>query len=151
MAKKPLDITSVLAAMRQSPGRGLGRKSKIYRWMEARYDALSDAFAKEPPSWTGLARYLSEEGFLGTDGLAPTPAAVRSTWLRVETSMKRRRQRQNEPTENQLAPSEAPPVPPQVRDAMPPSEPASVPAMEEDELVREEKDRRRFAFLKPKE
>lgn len=98
MAKtKHLDVAGALAAMRQAPGRGRGRKSEIYRWMAARYDALSAAFEKEPPSWTGLARYFAEGGMMGTDGLPPSAAAVRSAWLRVSEAMNRKRRRPSAP------------------------------------------------------
>jgi hypothetical protein len=91
-AKKNLDLAGALDAMRKAPGRGKGRKSAIYQWMAARYDALAAAFAEEPPSWTGLAKYFADGGLMGTDGLPPTPAAVRATWLRVASSMERKRQ-----------------------------------------------------------
>jgi hypothetical protein len=92
MSRKPTpDIASALAAMKQSSGRGRGRKSEIYRWMDARHDALMAAFAKEPPSWTGLARFFNEAGMLSADGFPQTPASVRSTWIRVTTTRTRRR------------------------------------------------------------
>ena len=89
--KLTLDLASALAAMKQVSGRGRGRKSEIYRWMDARHDALAAAFAKEPPSWTGLARAFNDAGMLSADGLPQTPASVRSTWMRVTQTRERRK------------------------------------------------------------
>jgi hypothetical protein len=58
--------------------------------MEARHDALVAAFAKEPPSWTGLAKFFSDAGMLTADGLPQTAASVRSTWMRVTQTRARR-------------------------------------------------------------
>jgi hypothetical protein len=84
MTLKPSpDLAAALKAMRQAPGRGRGRKSDVYRWMAARHDAMAAAFANEPPSWTALAKFLADAGMRTADGLPPTPASVRSTWIRV--------------------------------------------------------------------
>lgn len=86
------EIAEALKAMRQAPRRGLGRKSAIYQWMEARHAALAAAFEKEPPSWTGLAKYFAGIGLMDTNGRPPTAAATRSAWLRVDATMRRQRQ-----------------------------------------------------------
>jgi hypothetical protein len=88
--KPPPDLASALIAMRQAPGRGRGRKSEIYRWMAARHDAMAAAFAKEPPSWTALAKFLADAGMRTAEDLPPTPASVRSTWIRVTQQAARR-------------------------------------------------------------
>jgi hypothetical protein len=91
MTLKPSpDLASALKAMRQAPGRGRGRKSEIYRWMAARHDAMAAAFAKEPPAWTALAKFLAEAGMRTAEGLPPTAASVRSTWMRVTQQAARR-------------------------------------------------------------
>jgi hypothetical protein len=91
MSLKPTpDTASALAASKQASGRGRGRKSDIYKWMDARHDALAAALAKDPPSWTGLARFFNEAGMLSADGLLQTPASVRSTWIRVTQTRTRR-------------------------------------------------------------
>jgi hypothetical protein len=91
MARNPTpDLAGALAAMKSQTGRGRGRKSEMYRWMDARHDALAAAFAKEPPSWTGLAKFFTEAGMLTADGLPQTAASVRSTWMRVTQTRARR-------------------------------------------------------------
>ena len=84
------DTAAVLAVTRRTPGRGRGRKSDLYRWMAARHDALAEGFAKEPPSWTALAKFFTERGMLSTDGLPQTAASVRATWVRVTQAAARR-------------------------------------------------------------
>jgi hypothetical protein len=92
MARNPdLNIASVLAVTKRTPGRGRGRKSELYRWMAARHDALAAGFAKDPPSWTGLAKFFTDAGMLSTDGLPQTAASVRSTWIRVTQAAARKK------------------------------------------------------------
>jgi hypothetical protein len=88
---KELDTAAVLAVTRRTPGRGRGRKSALYLWMAARHDALAAGFAKEPPSWTALAQFFTEQGMLSTDGLPQSAASVRSTWVRVTQAAARRK------------------------------------------------------------
>ena len=96
MARKPdADLASALAAMRQASGRGRGRKSAIYQWMAVRHADLVAAFKKEPPSWTGLAKFFADHGMMSADGLPPTAAAVRSTWMRVDQTATRRKAARN--------------------------------------------------------
>src|ERR1700709_1460426 len=91
MARKTPDLAAALAAMKQASGRGRGRKSDVYQWMAARYDGLAEAFAKDPPSWTGLAKFFTDNGMLTADGLPQTAASVRSIWVRLEQAKRRRK------------------------------------------------------------
>jgi hypothetical protein len=97
------DLKGALEAMRREPSRGRGRKGPIYKWMAARYDALSRQFAHEPPSWVALARYFADHGLMTAAGLPPTPEILRSTWNRVSQDAKRRRLKP-EPQEPQDTP-----------------------------------------------
>nr|WP_294557709.1 hypothetical protein [uncultured Rhodopila sp.] len=89
---KPPDLAGAIAAMRAT-ARGPHRKSPVYEWLAARHNALAAEFAKQPPSWTALAKYLSDGGIMNADGKPLTPSAVRSSWLRVEADYRRKRDR----------------------------------------------------------
>jgi hypothetical protein len=103
---KPPDVAGALAAMR-SVTRGPRNRSPIYGWLEARYDALAEAFKSEPPKWKALAKYLGDGGVLNSDGERPSPAAVRSSWTRLEADVARKRKSQ--PARSR--PQPAPPIP----------------------------------------
>src|ERR1700759_43169 len=67
------DLRGALEEMGRDPSRGRGRKGPIYKWMAARYEALSRQFAHEPPSWVALAKYFAAHGLMTASGLPPTP------------------------------------------------------------------------------
>jgi hypothetical protein len=86
--------------------------------MAARHDALAAAFAREPPSWVGLAKFFADAGMKTAEGVPPTPASVRATWLRVHAQANRQREaaatspapaplpaQQSSPASNQESPS----------------------------------------------
>lgn len=85
------DLKGALEAMK-SASRGPRRKSPVYEWLAAKHDALATAFRTSQPSWKALAEYLGNGGVMGADGVPATPAAVRSTWLRVQADRARKRQ-----------------------------------------------------------
>jgi hypothetical protein len=100
MSKTP-DVAGALEAMK-AVVRGPRIKSPVYEWLHARYDPLSAAFAERSPSWKALAKYLADGGIMNADGVAPTPAAVRSSWLRVEADIARRRARRSQRADDPL-------------------------------------------------
>jgi hypothetical protein len=113
MIKTP-DLAGALQAMKAA-SRGPRKKSPIYAWLEVRYDDLSAAFRKDPPSWKNLARYLAEGGITNADGQTPTAAAVRTSWLRLEADIARKRSRSGRsrpPADQPPAKTEAPAPPP---------------------------------------
>ena len=89
MSKSP-DLAGALAAMKAA-SRGPRRRSPVYLWLAEHHDALVNAFRQSQPSWTALADYLSTGGVMGADGIPAKPAAVRSTWLRVQADVARKR------------------------------------------------------------
>lgn len=89
MSRTP-DLAGALDAMKAIT-RGPRKKSPVYQWLAARYDGLSAAFRERPASWKALADYLGDGGVLNAEGQRPTPASVRSAWLRLETEMIRKR------------------------------------------------------------
>jgi hypothetical protein len=99
MSKPPRpepDTAGAIMAMK-ARARGPRRKSPIYEWLAARHDELAAAFRKTPPSWTALADYLGQGGVMNVDGALPTPSAVRTSWLRVEADLARKRGRRASP------------------------------------------------------
>lgn len=89
---KTPDLAGALAAMKTA-SRGPGIKSPVYAWLASHHDALTAAFAKQAPSWKALAKYLADGGITNANGVAPTPTTVRSSWLRVEADIARKRGR----------------------------------------------------------
>ena len=87
---KIANTTGALAAAR-SGSRGPGIKSPVYVWLAARYDHLLPTLTTHAPSWKKLAEYLGNGGVLNADGQLPTPASVRSSWLRVTADIHRTR------------------------------------------------------------
>jgi hypothetical protein len=92
MVDKPTapNLAEALTAM-SATGRGPGRSSPVYQWLESNYDSLAAAFRRKPPSWTKLAGYLGEHGVTGAEGKGPTPETVRSAWRRLDAAKARRR------------------------------------------------------------
>lgn len=115
------DTDGYLRAIKANARRGPRRKSPVYEWLAARHDELVAAFKRTPPSWTVLAKYLAEGGVLNADGVPPTPSAVRTSWLRVEADLARKRSGRRGSSPD--APSPAPAAPVQRHDP-PPVDPA---------------------------
>jgi hypothetical protein len=109
MRKTP-DVAGALEAMK-SASRGPGVRSPVYEWLAAQHDALSAAFAKRPPSWKALARYLADGGIMNVDGRPPTPASVRSSWIRLEVDIAKRRNRSGLRADDPLPPPGRVPMP----------------------------------------
>jgi len=90
--KQPPDLAGAIRSM-AAVVRGPRKKSPVNEWLAARYDGLAKAFQTKPPSWKALADYLGDGGVMNADGQRPTPASVRSAWLRVEADVIRKRAR----------------------------------------------------------
>lgn len=90
MSKTPPDLAGALEAMKAAT-RGPRKRSPVYTWLANRHDGLAEAFRSQPPSWKSLAKYLADGGVLNADGQPPTPAAVRTSWMRVEADLARKR------------------------------------------------------------
>jgi hypothetical protein len=65
------------------------RGSAVYDWLSKHHDALAPTL-NTTPSWSSLAAYLGDCGFVGADGQPPTAAAVRGSWGRVAARAKRK-------------------------------------------------------------
>jgi hypothetical protein len=104
--------------------RGPRVKGPVYEWLSSNYAELARGFRQTSPSWTGLAKYLADNGVLTVDGKPPTANSVRMTWLRVEADQVRRTRRSRAPSDDTHT-ADPPPAAP----TSPPLQPTSVPVV----------------------
>lgn len=94
-AKAPDAMLAAIAARLQAnAGRGRGRRSALFRWMDANADAFSRLLADHQPTWASVADALAAEGLRDGNGQPPTAKRAMTTWADVQKARAARLTRQ---------------------------------------------------------
>jgi hypothetical protein len=84
--KSDAELDEVVQFLASGPRRR-GRRSPLYRWLNARADAFQMMLLEMQPTWQAVAGALAAQGLVDGTGKPPTAERVRQTWFKVRQSM----------------------------------------------------------------
>ena len=89
-----------------------GRRSALYRWMNANFDVFAATVAESgKPNWSELAKVFAEEKLWDTDGNPANAERARLTWLQVRKTRDGKKAKGRASTETRLNASVPVPTP----------------------------------------
>jgi hypothetical protein len=102
MRRNPDDELAELARNLTAARGGRGRRSPLFRWLNARADAFQTLLNETQPSWQSVAEGLAAQGIRDGAGKPPTAERVRKAWLEVRRVRTRNMEPVPQPTRESL-------------------------------------------------